>query len=110
MANSDGSVIIDTELDNSGFERNADKLLYSIKELVSSVRTIGTSIEKAVQTSLPLLQRMTDMLSEAYGSVESSGAKISASNDQWRHQNNKRHRAFHRRQMLYRIRLTAWVL
>lgn len=81
MANSDGSIIIDTELDNSGFDKGSKELLDNVKALVSSVRSIGTSIEKAVQTSLPLLQRMTDMLSEAYGSVESSGEKVAASNE-----------------------------
>ena len=43
----DGSLVIDTELDNDGFEKGSDKLLTSVDNLAKQVNTLGLEMKNA---------------------------------------------------------------
>ena len=59
MANgADGSIIIDSTLDNSGFKRGSKELENAIKGLKSEVLSIGDGMRSAVQTMQTALQDM----------------------------------------------------
>lgn len=57
MANgSDGSIIIDTELDNDGFEKGSDKLLKAVQDLAGAVDNLGDNMMGSFSRIIPLLQ------------------------------------------------------
>ena len=59
MANgADGSIIIDSTLDNSGFKRGSKELENAIKGLKTEVLSIGDGMKSAVQTMQTALQDM----------------------------------------------------
>ena len=45
--NADGTLILDTELDNSGFEKGSAKLLSAIDGLSTQIEKFGAAMEKA---------------------------------------------------------------
>ena len=61
---SDGSLIINTELDNTGFQRGSDKLLDAIKDLTGSVDNLGDNMMQSFQQVIPLMQQVAGVMSE----------------------------------------------
>lgn len=62
---SDGSVIIDTTLDNSGFEKGSEKMKRSIQGLVSGFNSVGASAGKGIQQVTANAQEMARAVEEA---------------------------------------------
>lgn len=59
--NSDGSIVIDTELDNSGFEKGSKELLSAVKSLTNSFDNMGTMLSKVFEDSIiPALNTAAD--------------------------------------------------
>lgn len=89
--NSDGSIVIDTELDNSGFEKGSKELLSAVKSLTNSFNNMGTMLSKVFEDSiipalntaadntadiLELMRRNNAMAAEAGQQVVSSEQQI----------------------------------
>ena len=60
----DGRVIIDTELDNSGFEQGSDKLISAMKGVERTINGIGATAADAFNTERPLRMRVEPELPE----------------------------------------------
>ena len=56
MANADGSIVIDTKLDNSGFQSGSRKMESAINGLQSSVNNFGKQAQDSVNSIAPALQ------------------------------------------------------
>lgn len=52
MGNSDGSIVIDTELDSSDFEQGSKKLHSKIEDVVEKINRLGASIKSAIADAL----------------------------------------------------------
>lgn len=77
--NYDGSVVINTELDNSGFEKGSDKLLSALKDLTGAVDNLGDNMMSSFERLTPLLQEIGKNTSQIYKSMTSgSDAAVSA--------------------------------
>ena len=77
--NYDGSVVINTELDNSGFEKGSDKLLSALKDLTGAVDNLGDSMMSSFERLTPLLQEIGKNTSQIYKSMTTgSDAAVSA--------------------------------
>lgn len=64
-SNADGSLILDTELDNSGFEKGSAKLLSSIDKLSTQIDKIGAAMEKAFSNPEALLRAASNAAQQA---------------------------------------------
>ena len=76
--NSDGSIIIDSELDRTGFEKGADKLLGAVKELVQTVTNLGGIMTRSFGQITPMLQavaRATTAINERLGGAATQTAE-----------------------------------
>lgn len=59
MANgADGSIVIDTQLDNTGFQRGSQQMEHAVSSLNNSVNQIGQNLQSAVQSMNTALQNM----------------------------------------------------
>lgn len=83
MANngSDGSIIIDTELDNTGFEKGSDKLLGSVKDLTAAVDTLGDNMMASFRAMTPILQGIANNTAQIYAAMTSEGQQAVNTND-----------------------------
>ena len=54
--NADGSIVIDTELDNSGFDRGAEQLTDQIDSIIEGINSINSNIKKSMSQISPTLQ------------------------------------------------------
>lgn len=75
---SDGSLIIDTELDREGFEKGTDKLLTAVKELVQAVDTLGDNMMRSFGKMTPMLQSVanaTASINEKMGAAATQTAE-----------------------------------
>lgn len=80
-ANADGSLTINTELDNTGFEKGSDKLLNAVKDLTSAVDNLGDNMMRSFQTIVPLLQTISGTVTQIYGAVNAAGQQAAATNE-----------------------------
>ena len=81
MANgADGSIRIDTELDNSGFEKGSDKLLNALKSLESTVETIGDNLSGGLDTVIKSLQALSTQATTTNQQVADSANQAAAAN------------------------------
>ena len=74
--NSDGSVIIDTELDNSGFDKGSQKLLDAVKDLTGAVDNLGDNMMRSFQTIIPVLQSIGAAVSQTHSDIASSADEV----------------------------------
>lgn len=74
-ADADGSIVIDTELDNTGFEKGADKLLSSVDNLAQRVESFGSEMRRAFSGITTLLQNMAASTRGAGASAD-TGAQL----------------------------------
>jgi phage-related protein len=79
--NSDGSIIIDTELDQTGFEQGSDKLLGAVKDLTAAVDTLGDNMMASFQAITPLLQSIAGNTSAIYATMNTEGQQAVETND-----------------------------
>lgn len=64
-SNADGSLILDTELDNTGFEKGSAKLLSSIDKLSTQIEKFGAAMEKAFTNPEALLRAASSAAQQA---------------------------------------------
>ncbi len=62
---SDGSIIIDTQLDNEGFQRGSDKLLSAIKDLINAVDNLSDNMMSSFQQIIPMLQSIASAFEQS---------------------------------------------
>ena len=72
--NADGTLILDTELDNSGFEKGSAKLLSAIDGLSTQIEKFGAAMEKAFSNPEALLHSASNAVQQASAAV-GKGAK-----------------------------------
>ena len=83
MANgSDGSIVIDTELDQSGFEQGSNKLLSSVKDLTSAVDNLGDNMMASFQAVIPVLQDIAANTSQIYSAMTTQGQQAVDTNNE----------------------------
>ena len=71
MANgSDGSIIIDTELDNTGFERGSAKMESAAKSLTQTVSKIGQDVASSAKAAIPAYQFVAQAIETAQQNAE----------------------------------------
>lgn len=81
MANSaDGSIRIDTELDNSGFEQGTDKLLAALKSLQESVDAIGDTLGNGLDSVIKQLRTLSSQATATNQQVTQSADQAAAAN------------------------------
>ena len=72
MANADGSIVIDTKLDNSGFESGSKKMQSAMNGLQDSVETFGKQAQTSVNSITPALQNAAQQAEVLSGSLTES--------------------------------------
>lgn len=77
----DGSIHIDTKLDNSGFDKDSDKLLSSIKNLTGAVNNIGGNMARAFDAVLPVLQTVAANTANIYSTMTGQGQQAVSTSD-----------------------------
>ena len=83
MANTaDGSIRIDTELDNSGFEKGSDKLLSSLKGIEGAVEAISDTLSDGFASVIKSLQSLTSNASTAYQNMRDEAQETVNANEQ----------------------------
>ena len=83
MANgADGSIRIDTELDNTGFEQGSDKLINALNSLKESVDSIGETLSDGLNSVIKSLQALSSQASTTNQQVTQSGQEAVATNEQ----------------------------
>lgn len=61
----DGSIVINTELDNDGFEKDSDKLLSAMTDVAKQVNTLGAEMKTAFSGITSILQSMAAAANKA---------------------------------------------
>ena len=69
---SDGSLVFDTELDNTNFDKGAKKLLAAVEDLTGAVDNLGDNMMHSFQTVIPLLQNIAGSASQIYDRMSAS--------------------------------------
>ena len=69
---SDGSIILNTELDATGFEKGSDKLLSAVNDLTGAVDNLGDNMMQSFQQVIPLLKQMADSFGSAAQAANSA--------------------------------------
>ena len=72
MANADGSIVIDTRLDNSGFESGSKKMQSAMNGLQDSVETFGKQAQASINSITPALQNAAQQADVLSGSLTES--------------------------------------
>lgn len=81
-SNADGSIVIDTELDNEGFERGSDKLLKAVEDLTGAVDNLGDNMMRSFQQVIPLLQNISGITSQVYSSMQGAATQTTQATEQ----------------------------
>ena len=76
----DGSIVIDTELDNDGFSKGSEKLLSAIRDLSGKIENIGSTVEKSFSTVCTMLQDLASKSSSVYEKTASSATQATDAN------------------------------
>lgn len=83
MANqNDGSIIIDTELDNTGFEKGSNKLLSAVKDLTNSIDNLGDNIMRSFERITPVLSTIAGSVSQITGAMRNEATQVAEANDE----------------------------
>ena len=78
----DGSIIIDTELDNDGFEKGSGKLLNAVKDLTNAVDNMGDNMMQSFGQITPLLSSIAGSVSQLTGSMKTEATQMTAANEE----------------------------
>ena len=81
----DGSLILSTELDNSGFEKGSAKLMASIERLSSQIDKLGAAMEKAFADPDALLRAVGSAAQEAAAVSEARARQALQSAESMQH-------------------------
>ncbi|NCB52843.1 MAG: hypothetical protein EOM54_13365, partial [Clostridia bacterium] len=82
MANgADGSIIIDTSLDNTGFAKGSDKLDSAVKGLTNSVNAMGKDMGKSIESVAPTLRAVGEASQQAAQSLTQADQQAQAFRD-----------------------------
>lgn len=73
MGGSDGSIVIDTELDQTGFEKGSDELLDRVENLTQAVDTLGDNMMSSFQALTPILQSIAENTASIYAAMTNQG-------------------------------------
>lgn len=83
MANgSDGSIIIDTELDTTGFEAGSKRLERATGGVKRMLEAIGTNIQKGLSAAMPSLARELEQVTRGRQSLTNAGAQEAGATQQ----------------------------
>lgn len=80
--NADGSIVIDTELDNSGFKAGESKLLSAINSLVNKIDSMGDSFKQSFSGMAPVLQSIAKNTQGIYALMASNSQQAAEANRQ----------------------------
>ena len=78
----DGSLIFDTELDESGFEKGTNKLYAAIKDLTDTVSVMGDNMMSSFNKVIPLLQSVANSAATISESLTGTATQTTAANEQ----------------------------
>lgn len=77
----DGSIIIDTELDNSGFDKGSDKLLNAVKDLTGAVDNLGDNMMQSFGQIIPLLSSIAGSAASVNAAMQAGATQTIDTND-----------------------------
>lgn len=79
---SDGSIVIDTALDNSGFLAGSKKLERALGGTKRMLEAIGTNIQKGLSAAMPSLARELEQVTRGRQSLTNAGAQEAGATQQ----------------------------
>lgn len=79
----DGSIVINTELDNSGFDKGSDKLLGAVKELTAKIDTIGESVKGSLAGAVEILSNIAEGTAAIYKMLSGGVSQATDANTQF---------------------------
>ena len=79
----DGSIVINTELDNSGFDKGSDKLLGAVKELTAKNDTIGESVKGSLAGAVEILSNIAEGTAAIYKKLSGGVSQATDANTQF---------------------------
>lgn len=77
----DGSIVIDTELDNSGFDKGSDKLLKAVQDLTNAVDNLGDNMMRSFGKITPMLASIASSTSAVNAKIADAATQAAAAND-----------------------------
>ena len=80
--NNDGSIVIDTGLDNTGFDKGADKLLSAVKDLIQSIEILGDNMMEAFGKITPVLQTVANSVEGIRQKMSDAATQTAQANEQ----------------------------
>lgn len=78
MAEHDGSITIDTELDNTGFEKGSDQLLKAIEGVKNSIDSFGDAATNGLDSIIKILQAMAANMGVTASAAQATGGTITS--------------------------------
>lgn len=83
MANgADGSIVIDTTLDNTGFERGSQRLEQAVKGVTDSLNGIGKQVQNAIGGFAPVVNQAGQTLRQSFAQASTGVQDMAESMDQ----------------------------
>lgn len=79
--NNDGSIVLNTELDDSGFEKGSDKLLSAVKDLTQAVEILGDNMMQAFGKVVPLLEATATSAASLAQKTQEQATQAASAND-----------------------------
>lgn len=80
--NADGSIVIDTELDNEGFKKGSEKLLNAVKDLTNAVDNLGDNMMNSFGKITPLLSSIAASAASVNAKITETATQAAESNEQ----------------------------
>lgn len=80
--NSDGSIVIDTGLDSTGFDKGSDKLLNAVKDLIQSIEILGDNMMEAFGKITPVLQTVANSVEGIQQKMSGAATQTAQANEQ----------------------------
>lgn len=80
--NADGSIVIDTELDNEGFKKGSEKLLNAVKDLTNAVDNLGDNMMNSFGKITPLLSSIAASAASVNAKIADTATQAAQSNEQ----------------------------
>lgn len=78
----DGSIVIDTELDNDGFEKGSDKLLAAVNDFVRQFENVGESVKSSLSGTLDILSNIAEGTAAIYKKMSGGMSETTDANTQ----------------------------
>lgn len=81
VENSDGAIVIDTELDRDGFEKGAEKLYGAVKDLTQAVEILGDNMMRSFGKMSPMLQAIANATASISERMGAAATQTAAANE-----------------------------